>query len=44
MHNGGIADFPRIKRRLQTELPDVAFNMVQGNTGTLATLIHFRTY
>ena len=35
MHNGGIADFPRIKRRLQTELPDVAFNMVQGNTGTL---------
>ncbi|KAL1748448.1 nucleophile aminohydrolase [Schizophyllum fasciatum] len=32
MHNGGIADFPRIKRRLQNELPDVAFNMVQGNT------------
>jgi glutamine amidotransferase len=33
MHNGGIADFPRMKRRLQKNLPDVAFNMVQGNTG-----------
>ncbi|TRM60197.1 nucleophile aminohydrolase [Schizophyllum amplum] len=32
MHNGGIADFPRVKRRLQADLPDVAFNMVQGNT------------
>ncbi|KAF9457444.1 N-terminal nucleophile aminohydrolase [Collybia nuda] len=32
MHNGGIADFPIIKRRLQASLPDVAFDMVQGNT------------
>lgn len=32
MHNGGIAEFPRIKRRLQKDLPDVAFDMVQGNT------------
>ncbi|KAF8898794.1 nucleophile aminohydrolase [Infundibulicybe gibba] len=32
MHNGGIADFQLIKRRLQNSLPDVAFNMVQGNT------------
>lgn len=33
MHNGGIADFHLIKRRLQKELPDAAFDMVQGNTG-----------
>lgn len=33
MHNGGIAEFSFIKRRLQSTLPDVAFNMVQGNTG-----------
>ncbi|KAF9270111.1 glutamine amidotransferase [Marasmius fiardii PR-910] len=32
MHNGGIADFPLIKRKLQCSLPDVAFNTVQGNT------------
>lgn len=32
MHNGGIAEFPTIKRKLQSTLPDVAFNMVQGNT------------
>ncbi|KAG5647943.1 hypothetical protein DXG03_006977 [Asterophora parasitica] len=32
MHNGGIAEFPSIKRKLQKSLPDVAFNMVQGNT------------
>ncbi|KAG7099096.1 hypothetical protein E1B28_000970 [Marasmius oreades] len=32
MHNGGIADFQLIKRRLQCSLPDVAFNTVQGNT------------
>lgn len=38
MHNGGIADFPKLKRRLQRDLPDVAFNMVQGNTGM--TTIH----
>jgi hypothetical protein len=33
MHNGAIAEWPRIKRRVQNGLPDVAFNMVQGNTG-----------
>ena len=33
MHNGGIADFPLIKRRLQVELSDEVFNVVQGNTG-----------
>ncbi|TFK77144.1 N-terminal nucleophile aminohydrolase [Pluteus cervinus] len=32
MHNGGIAEFGAIKRRLQSVLPDVAFHMVQGNT------------
>ncbi|KAJ7596987.1 N-terminal nucleophile aminohydrolase [Mycena floridula] len=32
MHNGGIAEFGRIKRMLQTGLSDVAFDMVQGNT------------
>jgi hypothetical protein len=35
MHNGNIAEFNTLKRRLQTDLPDVPFNMVQGNTGTL---------
>jgi glutamine amidotransferase len=34
MHNGGIAEWERIKRMLQKDLPDVAFNMVQGNTGS----------
>jgi len=38
MHNGGIADFHLIKRRLQQELPDVAFDMVQGNTGMSPTV------
>jgi len=32
MHNGGIAQWEHIKRILQKDLPDVAFNMVQGNT------------
>ncbi|KAF5313074.1 hypothetical protein D9619_003533 [Psilocybe cf. subviscida] len=32
MHNGGIAEFGMIKRRLQKDLPDCAFDMVQGNT------------
>ncbi|KAI0348565.1 N-terminal nucleophile aminohydrolase [Trametopsis cervina] len=32
MHNGGIADFPKIKRRLQSCLPDDVFDMVGGNT------------
>jgi glutamine amidotransferase len=33
MHNGGIADFPLLKRRLQAGLSDEVFNVVQGNTG-----------
>lgn len=33
MHNGGIADFYKIKRKLQSSLPDELFNMVNGNTG-----------
>ncbi|KAJ7630895.1 nucleophile aminohydrolase [Roridomyces roridus] len=32
MHNGGIAQWPLVKRSLQRDLPDVAFHMVQGNT------------
>ncbi|KAI8990510.1 N-terminal nucleophile aminohydrolase [Trametes punicea] len=32
MHNGGIAEFPKIKRQLQMALPDELFNMVTGNT------------
>ncbi|KAI0639481.1 N-terminal nucleophile aminohydrolase [Trametes polyzona] len=32
MHNGGIAEFPKIKRKLQMALPDELFNMVTGNT------------
>lgn len=42
MHNGGIADFTKLKRRLQRDLPDVVFNMVQGNTGmTIVCLSKF---
>ncbi|THH16808.1 hypothetical protein EW146_g3883 [Bondarzewia mesenterica] len=32
MHNGSIEQFPKIKRRLQAELPDEIFNVVSGNT------------
>ncbi|KAI0361529.1 N-terminal nucleophile aminohydrolase [Trametes cingulata] len=32
MHNGGIAEFHKIKRKLQMALPDELFNMVTGNT------------
>ncbi|KAL5535387.1 DUG3 [Sanghuangporus sanghuang] len=32
MHNGAIAEFPRIKRRLQSTLPDEIFNVPNGNT------------
>lgn len=32
MHNGGIAEFHKIKRRLQSNLPDELFNFVTGNT------------
>lgn len=38
MHNGGIAEFPKIKRRLQSYLPDDIFNMVTGNTGAKVAL------
>ena len=33
MHNGEIAGFPRIKRKLQVGLSDEIFNSVKGNTG-----------
>ena len=33
MHNGGIADFHLVKRRLQAKLSDEIFDIVQGNTG-----------
>lgn len=33
MHNGGIADFHKIKRHLQMSLPDEIYNWVNGNTG-----------
>ena len=39
MHNGNIAQFDTFKRRLQTDVPDVPFNMVQGNTGVLTSFI-----
>lgn len=32
MHNGGIAEFQKIKRKLQMNLSDEIFNVVQGNT------------
>ncbi|KAF6766181.1 glucosamine 6-phosphate synthetase [Ephemerocybe angulata] len=32
MHNGSIAEFDTIKRRLQSDLPDIAFDTVKGNT------------
>ena len=32
MHNGRIAEFHKIKRRLQSTLPDELFNFVTGNT------------
>ena len=34
MHNGGIAEFSRMKRRLQSVLPDEIFNVPSGNTGS----------
>ena len=33
MHNGGIAEFQKIKRQLQAKLSDELFNFVNGNTG-----------
>jgi len=32
MHNGCIADFHKIKRRLQNDLSDEMFSVPQGNT------------
>jgi glutamine amidotransferase len=32
MHNGGIRDFSRIKRRLHASLPDRLYNMIGGTT------------
>jgi len=32
MHNGGIAEFPKIKRKIQAALPDEIYNVVNGNT------------
>ena len=32
MHNGGIRDFWRIKRRLRASLPDQLYNMIEGTT------------
>lgn len=33
MHNGGIAEFDKIKRKLQANLSDELFLVPQGNTG-----------
>ena len=33
MHNGAIAEFTLIKRKIQVLLTDEIFNVVQGNTG-----------
>jgi len=41
MHNGGIAEFLAIKRKLQAVLPDDIFNVVQGNTGVQYLLIYY---
>ena len=38
MHNGEIAQFAVIKRKLQSVLPDEIFNIVQGNTGVSCPL------
>lgn len=32
MHNGTIADFPRIKRKLRAFLPDTIYNSIEGTT------------
>ena len=44
MHNGGIADFHKIKRKLQNALSDELFNMVTGNTGQLRCYELWSTY
>jgi len=35
MHNGGISEFPLVKRKLQAVLSDEIFHVVQGNTGVV---------
>lgn len=37
MHNGEIAEFSKIKRKLQTALSDEIFDSVKGNTGDFHT-------
>jgi glutamine amidotransferase len=51
MHNGGIEQFSKIKRRLQQQLPDEIFNVVNGNTDSewsfalfLSKVCHVRTF
>jgi len=51
MHNGGIEQFSKIKRRLQQELPDEIFNVVNGNTDSewsfalfLSKVCHLRKF
>ena len=39
MHNGGIAEFSKIKRKLQHMLPDNIYAVPQGNTGGLSCAI-----
>lgn len=33
MHNGGVADFPKIKRRLRENLSDEYYDFIQGHHG-----------
>jgi glutamine amidotransferase len=33
MHNGEVAEFAKIKRRLQAGISDEIFDSVKGNTG-----------
>ena len=42
MHNGSVADFDVIKRKLQNDLPDIPFDTVKGNTGTSRLFRCFR--
>ena len=44
MHNGGIAEFHKIKRRLQSYLPDDLFEMVTGNTGMYISALDVKSY
>ena len=42
MHNGGIAEFSKIKRRLQSYLSDELFDFVTGNTGVFTMEYGYR--